>query len=183
MVNFTKHFQRRINNENPSQSLSKSMRIELFQTCFINSASPWYQNQRRMAMSSKNYRPVFLMNLHVAVLNKIFHNTLKWSYVMIKWVLFHGCKDASTPQISQCAHSISINYIGITDSIDTSLGKLQERVEDKGTWCATVHGVTNSWTRLSDWTTTTLTKWIISHDISINAEKSIWHLVPSLHGK
>ena len=40
MVNSTKHFQRRINNANPSQSLSKSMRIELFQTCFINSASP-----------------------------------------------------------------------------------------------------------------------------------------------
>ena len=31
---------------------------------------------------------------------------------------------------------------GITDSIDISLRRLQEIAEDRGTWCATVHGVT-----------------------------------------
>ena len=30
---------------------------------------------------------------------------------------------------------------GITDSIDTNLSKLQEIVENRGAWCATVHGV------------------------------------------
>ena len=38
----------------------------------------------------------------------------------------------------------------ITDSMDINLSKLQETVEDKGAWSATVHGVAKSRTQLSD---------------------------------
>ena len=49
---------------------------------------------------------------------------------------------------------------GITDAMDVCLSKLWELVMDRQAWHASIHGVTKSWTWLSDWTE--LNWWIVS---------------------
>ena len=49
----------------------------------------------------------------------------------------------------------------ITDSLEMSLNKLQELVMDREAWHSAVHGVSKSWTRLSDWIDIMI-KWPVS---------------------
>ena len=60
----------------------------------------------------------------------------------------------------------------VTDSMDVSLSKLPERVEDRGAWCVAVHVRAKSWIQLSSWTTTAMLLNVDHHGVKVNSYSS-----------
>ena len=67
-------------------------------------------------------------------------------------------------------------WVGSLTPMDMSLSRLWELVMDREAWCAIVHGVTKSWTRLSDWTELNCNLFCKLSPRSCNSSRDYWAL-------
>ena len=117
-------------------------------------------------VNSKGNHPEYSLEGLMLKLKLQYFGHLMWRANSLEKTLMLGKSEDSRrrQQRTRCLNSI-------TDSMDMNFSKLWE---DRGAWCATVHGVAKSWTQLSDWTTTIVLLIFFILPIPVGEN---WHLV------
>ena len=135
--------------------LSEHWRIDTFKLCcwrrFLR--VPWTARRSNQSII-KEINPEYSWKGLMLKLKLQYFGYLMWRADSLEKTLMLGKVEGNGRRGQQ-----KIKWLdSIIDSMDMSLNKLWEMVEDRGAWPAAVHGIAKGWTWLSNWTATTI--WI-----------------------
>ena len=130
---------------------SEHQRIDAFELWCWRRLLRVPQDARRSNQSIlKEINPEYLLEGLMLKLKLQYFGHLIWRVNSLKMTLILGKIEGRSRMGQQRRRWLD----GNTDLMDMSFSKLWEMVKDRESWLAAVRGVTKSWTRLSNWTTT-----------------------------